>query len=141
VDCLTSARQRLAAATDLPGILDPAYDAFEDMLAVLRRHQQDDHGAFPAFVLAAAAAANGRDWIAGADSLPPATARDQAGDPPEGTTVADVARAVAVLSSELASRLTATAASVAGAGDRLCCEGAAQEAAAITDLLAGANPP
>jgi hypothetical protein len=140
VDCLTSARARIAAATDLPGVLDAAYDAFEDMLAVLRRHQEDDESAFPAYVMAAAAAANGRDWIAGAAALPPAKSRDHAHDLPERTSVTDIGRAVAALSSELSTRLTATTA-VAGAGDRLSCQGAATEAAAIAVLLSGANPP
>jgi hypothetical protein len=138
---LTNARQRLAAATDLPGLLDAAYDAFEDMLLILRRHQEDDNGAFAAFVMAAAAAANGRDWIAGADALPPTTRRDHADDLPEGATDADVARTIAALSSELVTRLTASVASVADAGDRLCCDGAATEATTITALLSGTNPP
>lgn len=137
MDRLTSAQHRLAAAIDLPGLLDAAYDAFEDMLGILR-HQQDDESAFPAFVMAAAAAANGRDWIAGADSLPPAVPREPAGGLSDATTAVDVARIVA-LSSELAARLTAFAASTGGAGDRQCCESAAAEAASISALLAGAS--
>lgn len=141
---MTCARQRLAAAIDLPAVLDAAYEAFEDMLAVLRRHQEDDESTFPAFVLAAAAAANGRDWIAGADTLPEGSPQDRAGDGLEDSDVADVdiARAVAALSGELAARLTsAVAAGIGSAGDRECCERAASEAAAITALLGGVNPP
>ena len=138
MDRLTRARHRVVTATDLPGILDVAYDAFEGMLAVLRRHQEDNESLFPAFVMAAAAAANGRDWIAGADSLPPAVPREPAGGLSDATTAVDVARIVA-LSSELAARLTAFAASTGGAGDRQCCESAAAEAASISALLAGAS--
>ena len=139
---MTCARQRLAAAIDLPAVLDAAYEAFEDMLAVLRRHQEDDESTFPAFVLAAAAAANGRDWIAGADTLPEGSPQDRAGDVLEDAAVADVARAVAELSRELAARLTsAAAAAIGSAGDRGCCEHAVSEAAAITALLGGVNPP
>ena len=69
------ASERLTAAIDLPGVLDSAYDAFEDVLAVLRHHQEDDEAAFAAFMFAACAAANGRDWIAWAPALPPASRR------------------------------------------------------------------
>ena len=144
VDYLTSARQRVVvAAADLPDVLDAVYDAFEDMLALLRQHQEDDESAFPAFVLAAAAAANGRDWIAGADALPPAGPRERenAADPVVHLRVADVARMAAALGSDLASRLTTVAASAGGAGDRQCCEGAAAEARTIVALLSGASPP
>ena len=44
------ASERLTAAIDLPGVLDSAYDAFEDVLAVLRHHQEDDEAAFAAFM-------------------------------------------------------------------------------------------
>jgi hypothetical protein len=114
VDSLTNARQRIAAATDLPGILDAAYDAFEDMLAVIRRRQEDDESALPAFVMAASAAANGRDWIAGTEVLPPGTPRDTYGDLPDDATVTDVAIAVAALGRELARRLTDIAGSLGG---------------------------
>jgi len=140
VDRLTSAQHRLAAAIDLPGLLDAAYDAFEDMLGILR-HQQDDESAFPAFVMAAAAAANGRDWIAGVEGLPSVASRDRDGDLSADTTAADVAKAVAALSREVAARLTAVAASTRSAGDRQYCERAAAEAVAITTLLGGANSP
>ena len=141
MDRLTSARHRLAGTTALPGILDAAYDAFEDLLAALRRHQEDDESALPAFVLAAAAAANGRDWIAGADTLPPAAPCEHASEPAEHLTVADVARMAAALGTDLASRLTTVAASAGGAVDRQCCEGAAAEARTIVALLSGASPP
>ena len=141
MDCLTTARHRVAVATDLAGILDAAYDAFEDMLAVLRRHQEDDGAAFAAFVLAAAAAGNGRDWIAAAEALPSAAPRDPIGDLSDDTTVVDVARAVAELSNELADQLTAVAASTLSAGDRQHCQSAAVEAVTITTLLGGASSP
>ena len=143
MDRLTGARHRLAGTTDLPAVLDVAYDAFEDLLAVLRHHQEDDEVAFPAFVLAAAAAANGRDWIAGADGLPPAMPRERenAADPTVCVPVADVARIASALASDLATRLTAVAASAGGAGDQQCCQGAAAEARTMLALLSGASPP
>ena len=143
MDPLTSARRRLAGTTALPGILDAAYDAFDDLLALLRRHQEDDELAFPAFVLAAAAAANGRDWIAGADALPPAMPRERDNDADQlvHLPVADVARMAASIGSELASRLTTVAESSGGAGDQQCCRGAATEARTIVALLSGASAP
>jgi hypothetical protein len=142
VDSLTDARQRVAAATDLSDILDAAYDALEDMLAVIRRHQEDDESRFPAFVMAASAAANGRDWIAGADAVPPGRPREHTGDLPSGDTVTDVAIAVATLSREVAGRLTDILDRLGSSpGDRLCCDSAAAEAAIIAALLDGTSPP
>ena len=142
VDYLTSARQRVVvAAADLPDVLDAAYDAFEDMLVLLRQHQEDDEAAFPAFVMAAAAAANGRDWIAGADALPCAAPRNQADGLPGGTSTEDVASAVAGLSREVDRKLTSAAASAESPSDRLSCNRAAAEAATIAALLSGASPP
>ena len=58
---ITAARARIDQAGDLPGLLGAAYGAFEDMLAVIRHHEERDEGSFAAFVIAACAAANGRD--------------------------------------------------------------------------------
>lgn len=138
---ITEAAARLAQATDLPGVLDTAYESFEDMLAVLRRHQEDDEGAFPAFVMAACAAANGRDMIAWAPALQPAAPRERAGGLLDGASVAEVALAIASLSGELATRLTVLAGATGHPVDRNCCEHAAAEAMAIQALLGGANPP
>ncbi len=52
---IIGASERLNAAIDLPGVLDSAYCAFEDVLAVLRHHQEDDEAAFAAFILSAIA--------------------------------------------------------------------------------------
>ena len=135
------ASKRLTAAIDLPGVLDSAYDAFEDVLAVLRHHQEDDEAAFAAFMFAACAAANGRDWIAWAPALPSASPRDPADDLLEGACVTDVALAIAEVSAELARRLTACAATAADLEDRECCGHAAAEAATIHALMSGASPP
>jgi hypothetical protein len=138
---ITVAQERLAAATYLPGVLDAAYDAFEDMLAVLRRHQEDEEASFAAFVFAACSAANGRDWIGGAPALPPTAPRDRGGDLLEAAAVHDVALAIAVLSDELATRLADSAETTANPKDRSCCEHAVAEAATIRALMGGASPP
>ncbi len=63
---ITATRARLDRAIGLPSLLDVAYDAFEDILAIVRCHQERAEGSFAAFVLSAAAAGNGRDWLASA---------------------------------------------------------------------------
>ena len=57
MNCIAHATVRLTRAEGLAEVLDAAYDAFEDILAVLRRHQQADEGSFAAFVFAACPAA------------------------------------------------------------------------------------
>lgn len=136
---ITTARIRLDAAAGLPATLDAAYDAFESILAVLRHHQENAGHAFPAFVLAAAAAANGRDQVAGAPALsPPAAPPGAAGDVPGPSGWAHAAAEAAALSHELVSRLLA-AAGTAGARDQAACQHAAARAARIWSLLAGAS--
>jgi hypothetical protein len=73
VDTITAAGVRLEQATGLPAILDAAYDAFEDMLPAIEAQQDPGSAAFTAFVMSGASAANGRDAIAAAPSLPAAT--------------------------------------------------------------------
>src|SRR5579863_9718576 len=64
-------RERLQAAHSLEAILDAAYAAFEEMLTVIRAHQNPDDAMFVPFVMAAGFAAGGRDAILFAPSLPP----------------------------------------------------------------------
>ena len=67
-------RARLEHAVGLTAVMDAAYDAFENLLAVIREHEDPASGLFAAFMFAAASAANGRDAILFAPSLrPPAT--------------------------------------------------------------------
>ena len=75
MDTITAAGARLEHATGLPAILDAAYDAFEDMLPAIEAQQDPGSFAFTAFVMSGASAANGRDAIAAAPSLPAAAAR------------------------------------------------------------------
>jgi hypothetical protein len=144
VNRITAATTRLEAADTLPGLLDAAYDAFEDILALLRHHQDHADGALPAFVIAAAAAGNGRDCIADAPSLPPAAtpARPPAtpGDLMADASVNDVALALTTLSTMLATTLNGYATIVPGAADRASCEHAARHAARISSLLGWARP-
>lgn len=137
---ITTARARIEDARTTPATLDAAYDAFETILAVLRHHQERAGHGFPAFVLAAAAAATGRDRIAAAPSLPSATPPPPAGDLLDASRPAQVAAEATALSHALVNSLL-LAAGTAGAADQAACRHAAAQAARIWSLLAGASPP
>jgi hypothetical protein len=128
--------QRVHAAAGLPEVLESAWRAFEYMLAEAEAHEDPATPLFPAFVLAATAAANGRDAVLLAPSLP-WPPRDtppgggQATRPQEPARPA--ARALASLCQALISRLEASSA------DRDACRYAADRARAIYDLLAEAG--
>jgi hypothetical protein len=142
VNCTAAARSRLDHADCLATVLDAAHAGFETILAVLRGHQDRAGHAFPAFVLAAGAAANGRDWIADAPALPPAeTTPCQSGDePPRDHDWRQAAVEVADLSQAPAIRLTTVAAASGSPQDRTACEHAAAYAGRIHALLSGAPP-
>src|SRR5262245_3062763 len=61
---------RLAEAADVPVLLAVAYDVFEHVLRALRGAEDQAGVLLPAFVLAAAAAGDGRDAVARAPWLP-----------------------------------------------------------------------
>jgi hypothetical protein len=134
--------QRVRAAADLPEVLESAWRAFECMLAEAEAHEDPATPLFPAFVLAATAAANGRDAVLLAPSLPwpprdtPPTER-QADGPGEPTGAA--ARGLASLCQTLISQLETAVRLAACAGDRDACRYSADRARAICDLLAGAG--
>jgi hypothetical protein len=134
--------QRIRAAAGLPEVLESAWRAFECMLAEAEAHEDPATPLFPAFVLAATAAANGRDAVLLAPSLPwpprdTPTGEGQAAGPGERAPAA--ARALASLSQALISRLETAAGSAARSGDRDACRYAAGRARVIYDLLAGAG--
>lgn len=117
-------------AGDLPALLGAAYRAFERALQALRGAEDQAGPLLPAFVLAAAAAANGRDAVAAATSFrgPGAT---PAGNltPAEATDLADQ---VAGLSLALFTRLRDAAAE----GGESACSAAAAHAGRMYELLA-----
>jgi hypothetical protein len=138
---IPAALRRLAAATKAADVLDCAGQVFEEILAILRHHQEDDVSAFPAYVLAASAAANGRDWTSGEWTQRPAgSEQDTAGQLMNGAAIAEVARIIAAASDELAARLSVCAIA-ADEADRECCEHAAAEAVTILALMGGVSPP
>jgi hypothetical protein len=131
------AQQRLQEADGLAAVLDAAYAAFEGMVSVIHPVQDPASGLFAAFVMAAASAADGRNALALAPSLPghplltvPAGQQPWSGEPPER-----VAEVVAGLSHLVAERLTQAAASAPDTGDEAACRNAAQSARDICGLL------
>ena len=138
---------RLEHAVGLTAVMDAAYDAFEDLLAVIRQHEDPANGLFAAFMFAAVSAANGRDAILFAPSLPPSRNADRPA--PEGAepeeagpqdTVEDAADAAAGLCRLLADRLLEAGQAAADPGDRAACLAAAQCAAEICVLLRRSAP-
>jgi hypothetical protein len=130
--------QRVRAAADLPEVLDSAWRAFECMLAEAETHEDPATPLFPAFALAATAAASGRDAVLLAPSLP----WPPQDNPPDGGQVAgpgESARALVSLCQALTSRLETAAGSAARSGDRDACRNAADRARTICDLLAKAG--
>jgi hypothetical protein len=144
---ITTARTRIEEAGALPGLLAAAFTAFEDIVQVLHFHLERDDGTFPAFILSAGAAANGRDRIAAAPSLSPliiAAYLARPAPPADGllaeVPVLQVAAAVAGLADALAGQLT-TAAAAADPRDQISCTHAARHATRILALLGGAREP
>ncbi len=116
---LPAATACVERAGDLPGLLAAAYRAFECALQALRGAEDRAGPLLPAFVLAAAAAADGRDAVAAAgpfalpEPVPPGNMSSPA---------ADVADQVDRLSLALLARLRDAA---AGAGGPACAAAAA----------------
>ncbi len=121
---------RLAEAAGVPALLAVAYDVFEHMLRALRGAEDQAGPLLPAFVLAAAAAGDGRDAVAAAPWLPSLP------EPPEPSMPAggaeQVADEMAALSHALWERL---AAPDAPAGYQAACAGGAEAAWRIFRLL------
>jgi hypothetical protein len=139
---ITAAQHRVQQASDLPAVLDAAYEAFEAMLSAIDRVQDPGSRLFAALVMAAASAANGRNAVALAPSLPgrallavPAGGRPGPGGRPE-----DLAEAVAGLSHLVAGRLAQAAACAPDPGDRAACTQAARSARDICGLLRPGRP-
>ena len=128
---LSAATVSVEQAGDLPALLAAAYSAFECALQALRGGEDHAGPLLPAFVLAAAAAADGRDAVtaAGPFAVPePVPLENMA------TAAADVADQVARLSLALFARLRDAAAGEGGSA----CAAAAACAGRMRELL---TPP
>jgi len=137
---LATAAEHLGQARGLPAVLDAACDAFEAILQVIGDYEDATATVCVPFLLAATHAANGRDAVLFAPSLPP-----RARHPPRATqeqergSVAGISAATAGVSRLLAARLAHAAALAAGA-DRGACHDAARHATQIHGLLTGHGP-
>jgi hypothetical protein len=144
MDPINAARTRLEQAIGLPAVLDAAYDAFDQLLGAIEDQQHPSGGAFAAFVMSGTAAANGRDALAAAPSLPRISSGDLAetmAGAAHGLTTEHAAAVLASLGQLLASRLNGASESSADAGDRTACAQAARQAASICALLGGLPDP
>jgi hypothetical protein len=144
MDQIESARVHLEQATGLAAVLDAAYDAFEQMLPALEEQQDRGGATFAAFVMSGTAAANGRNALAAAPSLPPAASGDLAAGtagPSSGRAAQDAAATLAQLSQLLSGRLTDASDLSADVGDKLACARAARHAASICSLLGRTPQP
>ena len=117
-------------AGNLPALLAAAYRAFDYALQALRGAEDHAGSLLPAFVLAAAAAADGRDAVAAAGSFPGPGSPLMANM--ASPAAADVADQVAHLSLSLFTRLRDAAAGGGGSA----CAAAAARAGRMHELLA-----
>jgi hypothetical protein len=134
---LTTAAGRFRGARGLPAVLDAACDAFEQILtAVAACEQATSTSTALTLLFAGTQAANGRDAMLFAPSLPPTAMHPPvpAGErrPPD---LHDLQAAIAGLAELLARGLGHTATTAAG-GDRAACHEAAACATRIHGLLA-----
>jgi hypothetical protein len=135
------AMNRLKVAEGVPGILDAACGAFVDMLTVVECWEDPAHRLFTTYVAAGMIAANGRDAVLRAPSLPAHRPRAAAGEElSHGATAEDDARQLAALSAEIADRLSDAAATVTELRDRIACEQAARSARNLNALFTGTDP-
>jgi hypothetical protein len=140
---LISARDRLEQAAGLAAFLDAAYDAFEGMRLAFRVHEDPASGLFAAFVMAAASAADGRDAVAFAPSMPVRGrhgAAETGQGPPGGDSSERFAGEAAGMGQVLAACLARAVGPASDPGDRGACEQAVRCAREICDLLGGAGP-
>lgn len=142
----SSVQGRLEQATNLGELLDAAYEAFEEMLSIIGSYHNNGRSFYAGLVMAAPPAANGRDAIAAAPSLPPASPsapsrRGRRASTPPGTCAAAGAAAhVAAISTALADTLLQAAGLAGIADDREACYEGARYASEIHGLVGGNEP-
>jgi hypothetical protein len=133
---LDAIASRLCGGITLADLLDAGFDAFEAIRLVARAGEDLAPELFAAFMTTAGTAAEGRNALSDAPSLPPATG------PPTAITInatvdADqIADELAALAALLTQRLAEAGAQAAGEGDRAACQHATYAAADIHRLLA-----
>lgn len=127
--------QRLVDADGLPAVLAAGWDVFELVGTIASASAGESADLYPAFMFARGSAVSGRNAVAFAPSMPPASG-DARHDLPKPTAdVYEIADALANLASALSMRLRASAELAADAADRSACENAASEAERIVRYL------
>jgi hypothetical protein len=136
---MTAARDRLEQADDLPALLEAAHQVFAVALTALRTCEDPASVWFGRFVMAAASAADGRDAVIFAPSMPAQRthATTGSGEDSSVATADTVAGDIASLCGLAAVRLAQAASQAADPGDQAACVRAAQCARRICELLAG----
>jgi hypothetical protein len=136
---MTAARDRLEQAGDLSALLEAAHQVFVAALTALRAHEDPASVWFGRFVMAAASAADGRDAVIFAPSMPVhrAHATRGTGEDSPVATVDTVAGDIASLCGLAAVRLANAASQTADPADQAACVRAARCARRICELLAG----
>jgi len=135
---LTAARRQLTAASAPPAVLNAAYHAFECLLTVFRAEDDPAGDMFTTFVMAAALAADGRDALAFAPSLPPAAL--EMGIPPAADGEEASAHELADLCRDLITNLQRVAATASDPDDGAACRDGVRCARGIHVLLTGGEP-
>jgi hypothetical protein len=141
MDDLRTLAARLQHDADLPAVLAASFDAFEVIRRLARRCQNLDPDLFAAFMSTAAAAADGRDAITTAPSLPPGPATQPDTTPMPAADPAAAADAITALAIILATRLDDAAGRSATPGDRAACEDAGDAARQIRQLMTSGDLP
>ena len=137
---IISAGDRLREASGLAAVLDAAYDAFEGMLPVIVACQGHAGSLFAAFGKSEVSAAEGRNAILLAPSLPSCCLHETPapGDKSHrGEDVEIIAAGLAAVTVLLADRLAQAAKSAPDYRDRAACRSAARRARDIHALLTG----
>jgi hypothetical protein len=129
-------RARVEAADLLAGTLAAGWEAFELLRETCEQCEDRSDELFAAFSFASAAAAEGRNILTDAPSLPPG--------PDAGTgcgsfveaDLEEIADALAGLAGVLSTRLSSASLQAHDAADQAACRDAAREAGRIHELLA-----
>jgi hypothetical protein len=134
-------RQQLEDAHSVADILDASYDAFDEMLSAFDRYQRGCGPFYAALIMAGPAAADGRNTVGAAPSIPPPE-RDRPQPPAPATEPAarEVAESIADLALLTARKLRTAAAAATCPADCSACIDAAQYADEVHALMTGKGP-
>ena len=124
---------RIRQATGLADLLDAAYQGFEEMLALIRLHDDPSDDLFVPMVLAGAFAASGRDCLGRAPSLPRAFCQPDLELRPASARAA--AEQITVLCRVLADAFAGPVLALAPPGDQHACGEAGRCATEVSKLL------